>query len=318
MGGETTHNLGDPDVAGTTGLLEILQVSDEVQRAIDEQEDVFEPGDDSPRCVSCSRSQAELLSGVVLKHCKACGLATYCGKECQRLDWPSHKLFCKFQEKEEVDSSTMGPRAEGEDNDAEEERTYPPIHYSVRHALRRNTGEECQRLDWKFHKVMCHTNRIAKEQKATELDYPKMYDDLRKFCKTFQLELVDAAAYCLKLPMHSTAWKTHIFEVSLRYLPWGKNAVNRFKVSLYGARKIADLNEPELERMIAAAATLHEPDSIILHIVVRAEPYAAKKKHVCMLQDIPIDPDFGSWNSNWESDFLEGIKLVQAGAPKLR
>lgn len=51
---------------------------------------------------------------------------------------------------------------------------------------------------------------------------------------------------------------------------------------------------------------------------MRATPYNAKKKGVCFLKEYDIDPDLGRWNPNWEKNFTGSIKLVQAGAPKLR
>ena len=38
-------------------------------------------------CAHCSRGEVSLLSCV-------CGEAAYCGRECQRLDWPRHKPSC--------------------------------------------------------------------------------------------------------------------------------------------------------------------------------------------------------------------------------
>jgi hypothetical protein len=36
------------------------------------------------------------------------------------------------------------------------------------------------------------------------------------------------------------------------------------------------------------------------------------------MKEYGVDPDFGRWNPNWEWNFVQSIKLVQAGAPKLR
>ncbi|KAJ7155183.1 hypothetical protein C8R46DRAFT_1356420 [Mycena filopes] len=37
------------------------------------------------------------LSAVHIRLCKQCGGANYCGRECQRADWPRHRAFCKSQ-----------------------------------------------------------------------------------------------------------------------------------------------------------------------------------------------------------------------------
>ncbi|KAJ7493349.1 hypothetical protein B0H11DRAFT_958842 [Mycena galericulata] len=351
--------LVDPEVSATAERLENLQTLEEVRPIRDEPQDALRPSlnvdSDSLRCGNCLRSQLELSTGVVLKHCNDCGLAAYCGKECQRIDWPKHKKLCRLQVNTRVGSQSNakegnGSRAivvadlQGEkgtsSEEEEEERKYPPVHYSPRceRCLKRQKqlahgvtlklcracgivrycGPECQRLDWKHHKSMCQINRVAREQITTGVDYPEMYDDLWKFSNTFQLELADATVCALKLQMDTTACQNNIFDVSLRYLPWGKTTANRFRVQYYAARKISELREPGLERMIEYGKSMDRPGDIIIRVVLRAAPYAAKKKGVVILVEHQMDPDLGKWNPNWEYDFIGGIKLVQAGAPKLR
>ena len=41
-------------------------------------------------CADCGKE-----GGVSLKACKACMLVKYCGAECQRYHWPTHKKLCK-------------------------------------------------------------------------------------------------------------------------------------------------------------------------------------------------------------------------------
>ena len=38
-------------------------------------------------CIVCTKEDASL--------CKQCESAAYCSKDCQKADWPSHKLLCK-------------------------------------------------------------------------------------------------------------------------------------------------------------------------------------------------------------------------------
>lgn len=49
-------------------------------------------------CTTCGRGK-HLKKGTNLhvakmKKCKACHTTRYCSRECQRIDWPFHKLFC--------------------------------------------------------------------------------------------------------------------------------------------------------------------------------------------------------------------------------
>jgi hypothetical protein len=100
-----------------------------------------------------------------------------------------------------------------------------------------------------------------------------------------------------------------------------RKPVHRFDVRCQGGRKIADLNEPELECLTNSPTReclIKTSCSPILRVVMRATPYNAKKKGVCFLKECDIDPDLGRWNPNWEKKFTGSIKLVQAGAPKLR
>ena len=51
-------------------------------------------------CCACGRASgaaggAAGGGGVRLRSCNACGAVRYCGSECQRADWPAHRLACK-------------------------------------------------------------------------------------------------------------------------------------------------------------------------------------------------------------------------------
>jgi hypothetical protein len=45
-------------------------------------------------CASCGITQEALEPGK-LKECGGCKSAQYCGKACQKADWPAHKATCK-------------------------------------------------------------------------------------------------------------------------------------------------------------------------------------------------------------------------------
>ncbi|KAF7324829.1 ATP-binding cassette transporter [Mycena kentingensis (nom. inval.)] len=55
-----------------------------------------EPGWDFPLSASCAECHEESVkSRKKLKQCGRCGLTRYCSVECQRTDWPRHKVCCK-------------------------------------------------------------------------------------------------------------------------------------------------------------------------------------------------------------------------------
>ncbi|KAJ7626318.1 hypothetical protein DFH06DRAFT_737874 [Mycena polygramma] len=359
-GSESGERVGDPSqktaVVTDNQMQSIAVISDEIQRVIDEQEDGLDSSIDfdSARCENCLKSEVELPSEVILKRCNGCGLAVYCGKECQRMAWPKHKPFCKLHRLTEGQNDKRGNRPiDTEEHDSESDgeyeknRKYPPIHYSkecrgcskrqkelprgvtLKHCkscrMVQYCGPDCQKRDWLDHKPDCEKNTAARNGQQ-ELDYPRMYDDLIKFSETFKAELGDAGCYCLKLQMNPGDWKTHVFQGFLRYVPWRQKAANRFDVRFYGGTKISDLNEPELEQMIRCKSptwdwyleTADETLPPLLRVVLRAGPYNAKKKSIVLLKEYMADPDLGRWNPQWEHDFVGAIKLVQAGAPRLR
>ncbi|GBG85627.1 hypothetical protein CBR_g40355 [Chara braunii] len=47
--------------------------------------------------VKCSRSSCQVMKGKneVKLYCGSCRMAMYCGKECQKLDWKEHKVYCQ-------------------------------------------------------------------------------------------------------------------------------------------------------------------------------------------------------------------------------
>ncbi|KAJ6485796.1 hypothetical protein C8R45DRAFT_1098555 [Mycena sanguinolenta] len=85
-----------------------------------------------------------------------------------------------------------------------------------------------------------------------------------------------------------------------------------------------NLNEPELERMLIYPEMEHlienssPGEPIPFRIVIRAEPFDPKEKFDVIVWEVSVDPDLGRWNPKCESNFIESIKLVQAGAPRLR
>ena len=45
-------------------------------------------------CTSCTKAVSALPDGVQLKICARCKTGIYCSKDCQAVDWPTHKLIC--------------------------------------------------------------------------------------------------------------------------------------------------------------------------------------------------------------------------------
>lgn len=49
----------------------------------------------SPKCLVCGKWRTTTQK---IEKCSKCLSAYYCGVDCQRLDWPKHRLVCKFEE----------------------------------------------------------------------------------------------------------------------------------------------------------------------------------------------------------------------------
>ncbi|KAJ7984522.1 hypothetical protein DPEC_G00355680 [Dallia pectoralis] len=47
-------------------------------------------------CVGCNKISEHLSEGQTLKRCVKCLNVYYCTKECQKKNWPQHKMFCKM------------------------------------------------------------------------------------------------------------------------------------------------------------------------------------------------------------------------------
>ncbi|KAJ7355696.1 hypothetical protein DFH08DRAFT_933524 [Mycena albidolilacea] len=215
---------------------------------------------------------------------------------------PAHKSFCKehimnrsltkmnLKHKEDhPDDLQLEAVA---DRESEKKRAYPPVRYSKKcdgcsknrrqlltpkdcqscclaiprmrrshfkvqtHITVLSHGRECQKRDWPHHKFVCQTNSIARKE---EYDYPEMSDDVLKFADTFKYELLDAAVYCLNLQKNLHVWKTRIFEVHLV------------------ARRISDLNEPGLERMLNHPGNNPISDRPLLRVALKTAPANARR-----------------------------------------
>ncbi|KAG8923201.1 hypothetical protein FRC02_011292 [Tulasnella sp. 418] len=44
-------------------------------------------------CMRCAKEAGR--DGASIRRCGRCNRATYCGKECQTMDWPTHKIECR-------------------------------------------------------------------------------------------------------------------------------------------------------------------------------------------------------------------------------
>ncbi|KAJ7773969.1 hypothetical protein B0H16DRAFT_1510564 [Mycena metata] len=65
--------------------------------------------------ISCARRGCanSKLNGASMQLCKQCMAVNYCGRECQRIDWPLHKAWCKSQAvrmAQEEEAGIDGPR----------------------------------------------------------------------------------------------------------------------------------------------------------------------------------------------------------------
>uniref|UniRef100_A0A250Y1G2 MYND-type domain-containing protein n=1 Tax=Castor canadensis TaxID=51338 RepID=A0A250Y1G2_CASCN len=59
-------------------------------------QEMFQRMEDTFRfCAHCKALPSGLSDSKVLRHCMRCRNVYYCGPECQRLDWPSHRKVCK-------------------------------------------------------------------------------------------------------------------------------------------------------------------------------------------------------------------------------
>ncbi|KAJ6624897.1 hypothetical protein B0H10DRAFT_1942857 [Mycena sp. CBHHK59/15] len=327
---------GDVPIVGKRVFLSVLNADGREKQGI-------RPLDEFSRCGSCGKKQSELGPGVILKHCKACSVAVYCKKECQRADWSSHKHVCKLLSQMSVPRShqptlhpddSMGLVRYGEKG---LKRTYPPLHYSTscakcgnkqRHLPSGETlkhcnacgmvycGDVCQREDWPYHKELCKLNRRCK-MVSEKSEYPKILPDLEKFCRTFQSEIVDAAGYALKIHFNRFAGYTTAFEICLLYIPDADKAHSRFKLQSWNCVSFAKL-EPQILTIVLPKLKDADPEHVHFFVILRAAARGQRYGALCKTMEYNVDPDLGPWNANWEDDFITGITIVQQGAPKLR
>jgi hypothetical protein len=83
-------------------------MSSRVHEITEDDDDTFAPpvlpSFQPPKVVKCSCCFKMLVSGQ--KKCSKCKQVTYCSEECQRKDWPKHKLDCREQEKTDEEKYT--------------------------------------------------------------------------------------------------------------------------------------------------------------------------------------------------------------------
>ncbi|KAJ7643308.1 hypothetical protein DFH06DRAFT_1136742 [Mycena polygramma] len=315
------------------------------------EERVGVPPDAYEACANCLRKKSELCSTQTLKHCQICNMAAYCGKACQKANWPSHKGWCKLQSL----INAMSGNGPGRRDDSlalvrhgepEEERTYPKQHYAPRCANCRKKpkslppgvvlkrcnacgtsdlycGDVCQKEHWHIHKKMCLINREAKTRLDTSKSkYPKLRADLQKFCSTFQAEFADGALYALRVHFNRLASLASAFEVALLYTPEEDKAHCRFKLVNWKCVPLALVEKCILEAIVLPT----------IEKVVESDPECLEAVHLFVIYRVSIpgsalpftqtnliraDPDIGLWNACWEDDMVNSIAMVQHGAPKL-
>ena len=57
---------------------------------LDDDADAAKAQPQTGKCLGCQRQ----VPKSQLKKCTGCGVAEYCGRECQREDWKAHKTTC--------------------------------------------------------------------------------------------------------------------------------------------------------------------------------------------------------------------------------
>lgn len=134
--------------------------------------DAVDPMGDGNTCSACRKKKGP---GVTMRTCSACKLAKYCCKECQRADWPHHKLICELSKTYGIKilDDTEGAAAVSSVMMHPSSPTVPrcyACHSEYASMLRCSACKhahycdaECQRRDWPAHKAVCMCRQITAE-----------------------------------------------------------------------------------------------------------------------------------------------------------
>ncbi|PSC67321.1 hypothetical protein C2E20_8994 [Micractinium conductrix] len=156
------------------------------------------------KCAKCGRNEEQLAAAQqaqqpgpstsaqapthkhLLRTCTACRRVWYCGVECQRAHWSTHKPVCKRYQRHDDEEEEEEEEAEGEEEEvgegaaaAEEGSSSqrcagcgrraeegPPLRECSACHRAAYCGAECQRQHWRQHKPLCKQHQ--REQQAAQ------------------------------------------------------------------------------------------------------------------------------------------------------
>lgn len=104
-------------------------------------------------CEKCSRSD------VPLSKCQRCQDVYYCGRACQKADWKLHKSSCSKATKSQPETSESTANRDALEDHSHScvkcNRSNVPMSRCTRCKNVFYCGRDCQKADWKVHKLNC-------------------------------------------------------------------------------------------------------------------------------------------------------------------